>query len=298
MPELPEVETLKAQLAQVLPGKIIKEIQICSQKNWQGDPQAASGFQIVDVSRRGKSLIIHLSKLETRNSKLSLVIHLKMTGQLIFEPHGEGDPSHLKHRLAGGHPTADFINQLPSKHTRVIIYFTDGSVLYFNDQRKFGWVKLIPTGQIDQVKFLDRLGPEPWDFTETKWQQIIHSSKKPIKLRLMDQEQISGIGNIYANDALWVAKIDPRRPASSLTPQESKNLRQAVIQVLEEGIKFGGATAQDGKYVDLKGLGGHYQEHFKAYQREGQPCLRHDGGTINRVSLGGRGTFWCPVCQK
>jgi formamidopyrimidine-DNA glycosylase len=363
MPELPEVETLKLQLAKILPGKVIDQVEVLSAKSWQGDPKQVRGLVVTDVRRRGKALIINL-KHETRNLKLSLVIHLKMTGQLIYEPHPlssaaalpTGKPStspkeetlsqHLKHRVVGGHPTSDFVSQLPSKHTRVIIRFKTSSprlaqallaersrspkssriskdpslvkgqmsslnnvgdskvqsstagTLYFNDQRKFGWIKLVPTSQLDQVKFLKQLGPEPWDLNNQQWQEILHASKKAIKLRLMDQNRVSGVGNIYANDALWEAKIDPRRPASSLSSTEATRLRQAVIKVLRQGIRYGGATAQDGKYVDLQGLGGHYQDHFKVYQREGEACPRHDGGTVHRVKLGGRGSFYCPVCQK
>jgi formamidopyrimidine-DNA glycosylase len=368
MPELPEIETLKTQLEKVLPGLVINRVEVLSAKSWQGDVNQVKGLKVKDISRRGKALIINLTqaKSKSRHSELdsesscsmfhvpcsmSLVIHLKMTGQLIlegqasliFEPassqtrlppsrtrpsHRAGDSSRLKHRLVGGHPTKDFVGDLPSKHTRVIFHFTNGGTLYFNDQRKFGWIKLVPTSKVNDLPFIKNLGSEPWDLTNTQWYEILQKSKKAIKLRLLDQDKISGLGNIYANDALWLAKINPQRPASSLTPAEAKTLRQTAIQALRQGIKYGGATAQDGKYVDLQGLGGHYQDHFKVYQRKGQSCLRcsriprhseppaqgggsknpqldkdqspnkNSGPTIKRIKQGGRSTFFCPRCQK
>ncbi len=328
MPELPEVETIKRQLDEVLVGKVIDEVEVVKEKSFMGDKAAVIGCQVVGVRRFGKALVIDLqkriansekrrvidknSKFETDN--LSLVIHLKMTGQLIYEPHGVGSVEHLRHRVAGGHPTGDFVGVLPSKHTRVIFRFqaknhqlkanssklkADGDgVLYFNDQRIFGWVKVVPTAEVEKGAFISKLGKEPSEFGAEEWAKVFKSSKKAVKLRLMDQDKIAGVGNIYANDALWEAGIDPQRPANSLSDNEAEALRVATIKVLEEGIKYGGATAQDGKYLDLQGLGGKYQEHFKAYQREGEACLRKDGGEIKRVTLGGRGTFWCPVCQK
>ena len=113
----------------------------------------------------------------------------------------------------------------------------------------------------------------------------------------MDQTVLSGVGNIYANDACWEAKVNPRRLAYTLTAKQYKELYKGVIRVLEEGIRYGGATAADAKYIDLHGLGGHYQEHFRVYDREGELCLRDDEGIIHRFALGGRGTYFCPVCQ-
>jgi formamidopyrimidine-DNA glycosylase len=284
MPELPEIETVKLQLSRVLPGKVIEKIEILKPKSFIGKITAAEGRKVVKIERKAKLLLIDLT------GDISLAIHFKMTGQLIYVKGGE--------RLAGGHPTRDFTGELPSKHTRVIFHFSDGGTLYFNDQRIFGWVMVGDKSTIYNLQFIRDLGPEPIDMREEEFEKIISVRKKPVKLVLMDQSIISGVGNIYANDALWEAKINPRRTAKSLRKQQYKDLFEAVNKVLREGIKYGGATAADAKYIDLNGMGGHYQEHFRVYDREGETCLRDDGGIIHKFAMGGRGTYFCPKCQK
>lgn len=299
MPELPEVETIKRQLGTALTGQKISEVEVLRFKNFEGDKDALIGMTVVGVRRFGKALVIDLAKNDDADvpNGQSLVIHLKMTGQLIYEPHGVGTEQHRSHRLGGGHPTGDFLGDLPSIHTRVIVKFVQGGVLFFNDQRMFGWVKQVATDVVEKMSFVSKLGPEPWMISDADWVEILRGTRKPVKVRIMDQDKVAGVGNIYANDALWVAKIDPRRPAKDLTSDEALCLKKAVMDVLDEGILYGGATAFDGKFVDLKGLGGKYQEHFKVYQRTGEKCLRCDG-VIVKTMLGGRGTFWCEQCQK
>ena len=292
MPELPEVETLRRQLEANLVGKQISQLEILSAKSWQGNSQQVIGQTISQVNRRGKLLIIKLANQQC------LLIHLKMTGQLIYEPHGTGSADHWQDRVVGGHPTADYLAELPSSHTRVVFHLKPEGVLYFNDQRRFGWVKLWPCSQLQQLPFLQKLGPEPFDISLSEWKKFLSASRQPVKIKIMDQHKVAGIGNIYANDGLWLAQIDPHRPANSLSATEAERLLKAVREVLRQGIKYGGATAADGKYLDLRGLGGKYQEHFKVYQRDGQPCLRQDQGIIAKDMLGNRGTYWCPVCQK
>jgi len=282
MPELPEIETVRIQLQRVLPGKRIKRVEILKPKSFQGKPEMAEGKKVLGVGRKAKLLLIDLE------GETDLAIHFKMTGQLIYIGNGE--------RVAGGHPTADFTGELPSKHTRVIFHLDKGT-LFFNDQRIFGWVKTGNKDEIARMKFLKTLGPEPFDMDEKEFIKIINKRKKPVKLVLMDQTVLSGVGNIYANDACWEAKVNPRRLAYTLTAKQYKELYKGVIRVLEEGIRYGGATAADAKYIDLHGLGGHYQEHFRVYDREGELCLRDDEGIIHRFALGGRGTYFCPVCQ-
>jgi len=171
--------------------------------------------------------------------------------------------------------------------------------LYFNDQRKFGWIKLVLTSEVEKIPFIAKLGPEPWEISLENWNKLLASSRKAVKVRLLDQDKVAGIGNIYANDALWEAQIHPSRPANSLSPQESELLLEKVKLVMDEGIYYGGATAADGKYVDIGGLGGSYQEHFRTYDRAGQPCKRPDcDGIIQKITLGGRGTYFCPDCQQ
>lgn len=288
MPELPEIETVKLQLQKVLLGREIKSTEVRASKIVQGKISQIEGKKIVQVRRKAKVLIMDLSE------DISMAFHFKMTGQLVYDK--DDNPKTWKDRVVGGHPTEDFLGPLPSPHTRVI-FKLDVGTLYFNDQRLFGWVIIGSRQTIDNLKFIQSLGPEPFEIDEKKFAEIFSRVKKPIKLALMDQEKMSGVGNIYANDACWEAKVDPRRAANTLTARQYHNLFEAVIKVLKEGIKYGGATAADAKYIDLHGLGGHYQEHFKTYDREGESCLRDDGGIIHRFAMGGRGTYFCPKCQ-
>ena len=283
MPELPEIETVRLQLQQVLPGQVCKEIKKLSDKVIKGKIDEIIGRKVQRVERKGKVLLINFGE------RLDLGFHFKMTGQLIYIPHpspllnsGEGK------RIVGGHPTEDFVNKMPSKHTRAIFNFDSGT-LYFNDQRMFGWIMLNPG-------FVDKLGPEALEIESDEFTKRLSRLRKPIKIALMDQEIISGVGNIYANDACWEARVNPRRPANTLTSKQYHDLYIGVVRVLREGIKYGGATAADAKYIDLHGLGGHYQEHFRVYDRAGLPC--HKCKTvIEKFELGGRGTYWCPKCQ-
>lgn len=287
----------------------------------------------------------------------SLVIHLKMTGQLIYEVedsnHSQLSPKEVvagtlsnppllternQTRIVGGHPTEDFVRSLPSKHTRVVIRFKKqkvnseednlihylGSVnnadlstsqlmrgspltgetelcgvLYFNDQRKFGWMKMVKTEDVEKLDFVSKLGPEPWEINNEEFYKGLQKSKKPIKVRIMDQDFVAGVGNIYANDALWEARIDPNRKANRLSWDEASLLLVKIKLVLEQGIYYGGATAPDKKYMDLSGVGGRYQEYFRVYERAGESCKRKDCiGVIKKMKLGGRGTYWCEECQK
>jgi formamidopyrimidine-DNA glycosylase len=264
-------------------------------------------------------------------SDLDIAVHFKMSGQLVLvrtqnsmartqkkdtkrvggpvsnvglriagghptlrQSSGQAD---IKNRIVGGHPTTDWTGQLPSKHTRAVFHLANGDKLYFNDQRIFGWVKILPDKEIEKLAFLQKLGPEPWDISDEKFHQLITSRKKAIKLVVMDQEILSGVGNIYANDGLWEARIHPQRIAAKLSNKETAELRGALIKVLKEGIKYGGATASDAKYINLDGMGGKYQEHFRSYDRESDPCPRCKIA-IKKIKMGGRGTYFCPNCQK
>lgn len=273
MPELPEVETIKRSLAKVLPGKKIKNIEVRKPKIFQGDPKEAIGKTIRSIERRGKILIMSLGDV-------SLLIHLKLTGQLIY---------HLV-PFAG--------ETFPAKNTHVVFEIDHGK-LFYNDLRQFGWIKIVKSSKLKVQNEIERLGPEPFDkeFTVDYLQKIFLKTSKSIKLVLMDQEKIAGLGNIYANEALFEAGILPARPADSLRAEETKELREGILGVLEEGLKFGGASAADEAYVKPDGGPGSYQKHFRVYQREGKDCLRC-GHTILRINLAGRGTFFCPNCQK
>lgn len=285
MPELPEIETVKLQLQKRLVGQTITSIEQLHKKSLHGDPKRVTNKKVVGVKRFGKMLVIDLT------GNLDLAIHFKMSGQLILISKKGND------RIVGGHPTADWLSDLPSKHTRVVFHFQNGDTMYFNDQRIFGWVKIMTQKELAELPFVRKLGPEIWDISDTQFYELIHKKKKSIKVALMEQELLSGVGNIYANDALWEARIHPKTLGSKVTADQAKKLRAGLILVLDEGIKYGGATAADAKYIDLHGLGGSYQEHFRTYSREGDPCLRCKT-TIKKITVGGRGTYFCPKCQK
>lgn len=282
MPELPEVETIVRKLRQVLPGKKITQVTKLHAKTFVGDESLLSSLEILDVSRRAKVIRIHLPE------KQNLLIHLKMTGQLIYV-NGET-------RVGGGHPTTDWVMQLPSKHTRVHFTFSDQSSLYFNDQRLFGWIKVMPDDEVE--KSFSAFAPDVIDdsFSPEYLKPKLKNKSQNIKQVLLDNTIMAGLGNIYACDALHLAKIHPLRPAKSLSEEEIVTLVAAAKETLHKGIELGGTTF-DGKYVDIDGLAGKYQSVVRVYGREGKPC-GVCGTPIEKIQVGGRGTYYCPMCQK
>lgn len=293
MPELPEVETVKRGLERLLPGKII----ISEKHNWPKSfpnsilevDEFLIGAQIQRIDRRGKALIIGL------NSGYSLLIHLKMTGQLVFVPHKK---SEHEERFGAGHPNDSLVSHLPDTSTRVTLSFKDGSHLYFNDQRKFGWVKLLPTHAVSDEDFIKKLGPEPLesDFTNTIFiQQIRKRSNTNIKAALLDQTVIAGVGNIYADESLWAAKIHPTALVKNVSDDELRVLHEELIDVLNLSIEKGGST--DRNYVNAEGKKGSYISFAKVFRREGKPCKRCET-LIEKTRVAGRGTHVCTVCQS
>ena len=297
MPELPEVEVLREQLQKTVVGKEIADVQILRKKSFQGDPKEIIGRKIKEVKRRAKILIMELGSKnnstgkQNNKSAIYLLVHLKMTGQLVFK-----SSSKARGRIVGGHPTLDWVKKLPGKHTRVIIKFKDKTKLFFNDLRVFGWLKIVKGGENLNQELSNFIGIEPLtkEFTVKALSNLLQNKKKAIKLMLMDQKLIAGVGNIYANEALWEAKILPQRPAQSLTLKEVKNLHKSINKVIDLGIKYGGASESD--YRQLSGLGGKYQEHFMVYKQDGKKCKRCLA-IIKKMKLGGRGTYYCPKCQ-
>lgn len=281
MPELPEVETIAKKLKAVVVGRKIEEIQIFTPKTFQGDAQLLLSQEIVDVSRRAKIIEMVFA------NDYVLLTHLKMTGQYLFQNDGD--------LIAGGHPTNDWQEQLPGKHTRVQINFEDKSKLFFNDMRKFGWLRLVSAGSLETV--YSALGPDiisPEVTTEYLLSQF-KRRKMPIKQAIMLNEIVCGVGNIYACDSLNLAKISPFRPAQSLSREEVEILLSAMKVIIIKAIEHGGTTF-DGKYVDIEGKVGSYQTKVLTYGREGKNCY-NCGGTIQKTKLGGRGTYFCPDCQ-
>lgn len=281
MPELPEVETIVRKLQAVLPGKTVSKLEILHPKTFMGNPELIVGKKITQVSRRAKIIRIHFTH------KLNLIIHLKMTGQVIYVDGSK--------RIGGGHPTPDWVNALPSKHTRAVFQFKTGEKLFFNDQRLFGWIKVVSDEEVAGV-FKD-LAPDvnTPDFTAEYLALKLKNRSQNIKKLLMDTSIVSGIGNIYVCDALNVAQVNPFKSAKTLTPKEIEKIVAATKQVVEEGIAMGGTTF-DGMYVDIEGLAGEYQSQVRVYGREGKHCLNCQG-VIVKSQLGGRGTYYCSVCQ-
>lgn len=286
MPELPEVETIRAGLARLLPGRVIAEVESDWPKSFPNSEtdvnQFLIGAEVARVKRRAKVLLVELS------SKYSLVIHLKMTGQLVFR----GEES-----WGGGHPSDSLVGELPDRSTRVTLSFRDGSHLFFNDQRKFGWMRLIPTAEVPNIDFFKKVGPEPlsqaftWKVLEGRLERRPNTS---IKAALLDQAVVAGIGNIYADESLWGAKLHPARLVKSLSEADIKKLHQEIVHILNLAIEHGGSS--DRNYVNAEGKRGSYLEFARVFRREGQPCPRC-GTIVVKTRAAGRGTHVCPHCQ-
>jgi formamidopyrimidine-DNA glycosylase len=289
MPELPEVETVRIGLSAFLPGRKVANVTYNWDKsfpNSSDDVQAfLLGATVVKVARRAKVLLIEL------DTKYTLVIHLKMTGQLVFR----GDSGE---HFGAGHPTDSLIGELPDRSTRVVITFTDDSKLFFNDQRKFGWIRLLPTAEVPQIDFFKKVGPEPLS-TDFTWQVLRERLRRRpntnIKAALLDQTVIAGVGNIYADESLWGAKIHPQKLVKDISDAKFKSLYQALVDVLRMAIEKGGST--DRNYVNAEGKRGSYLHFANVFRREGQACPRC-GTTIIKTRVAGRGTHLCPHCQK
>ena len=283
MPELPEVETIRLGLQKKIVGLKIKKVEVLSPKSFLGNPKKVQGKNILKIWRKAKILGIDLGNL-------SLLIHLKMTGQLIYD---DGK------RFIGGHPTQDMVGPLPNKSTRVIFTFNNGSKLYFNDQRRFGWIRVIRgKGEGESGKLFDKLGPEPLE-KEFTWEilkkNLLRHKSMPIKVALLDQSVVSGIGNIYANEVCFNAGLDPRIRVGDLGDKEFKKLQKGVIRVIKEGIKHGGSSRAH--FVDPEGHKGYFLDYAKVYWRDKKPC-KACGEIIQKFQLRGRGTYYCPSCQK
>ncbi len=283
MPELPEVEVIRQFLNNQILHKTIIDVIVHNPKSFQGDPSLIKHQKVESFSRHGKQLSLHLS------NNITLLFHFKMTGQLVCV--------HRKKTILG-HPTPTLNNQpLPNKSTRINFKFSDGSTLYFNDQRKFGWVKaLTPADLLEYQKTLgkDLLDPS---FTPNYFKKQLQKSSRSIKLVLLDQTKFAGIGNIYANDALFLSGIHPQTSANSLTSKVATKLYRHLLDITRESISHGGSTAKDNKYIHPDGSFGSHQYHFRVYQKEGEPCLQCST-CIERIKIGGRSSFFCPSCQR
>jgi formamidopyrimidine-DNA glycosylase len=275
MPELPEVETIRARLAPRLEGRTLEHVEIADPRLTRPEPPEAiaaalEGERIARVSRRGKYLVFEFE------SGRHLLVHLRMTGN-------------VEHPARGG-LAAD-------PYRRAVVRLDDGTDVAYRDVRRFGTWDLLEPGELEDYFAVRRLGREPLarSFTTRALTQALEGRRAPIKAALLDQRAAAGVGNIYADEALWRARIHPLRPAGSLTPDEIARLRKSIRAALEMGISRQGATLRD--YRDPEGRRGRMQDEFKVYGREGEPCSRC-GTPIEKTRAGGRGTWFCPHCQS
>ncbi len=285
MPELPEVETIRRDLERVLLGKDITDVSIRNKRLVRGDQVTflahTIGNQFSRIARRGKLLQFHLA-----HSDQVLHVHLKMTGQLICQVAGGF--------IAGGHPSAK-IEALPNAYTHVIFTFEDGTVLYFNDVRTFGYVALMSPQEHAQA--LSKFGPEPFDesLTPAAFQQAL-SGKRTVKAVLLDQSVIAGIGNIYADEICFRALVLPQRRVDTLSREEKKRLYNAMRSIMKLAVEKRGTTFSN--FVDAAGKKGGYMEYLKVYGRKGERCIRCGSTPITKIVVAGRGTHFCALCQS
>jgi formamidopyrimidine-DNA glycosylase len=276
MPELPEVETIRRDLLPHVVGRIITGFRLAPGasrviRDVPLDALAASivGRRIGDLTRRGKYLLF---RLDGEPAPVYLVVHLRMTGSLLYRP-----------------PRADPVDA----HIRAVITLDDGSELRYADLRKLGQMWLVDSPQ----EAVGALGPEPLDaaFTAAGLWDVLSRRKAPVKAVLLDQHAIAGLGNIYTDEALFAARIHPLRPANALTDQEVRRLHRAIRRVLNGALGNRGSSFRD--YVDAAGREGTHQLRVKVFRRTGQPCYVC-GAEIARIKVGGRSTHFCPHCQR
>lgn len=274
MPELPEVETMRRTLSELILEKKIVDVEVrLPRLIRQPDPdefaRQLAGGQITDIRRRGKYLILEVPPH-------SLVMHMRMEGQLSL--HSTGEPER--------------------PHTHIRFVFSDGSELRYRDVRQFGTMDLVPAGQWERVGGLKDLGLEPVgeSFTLAAFRKVLERHpRRKLKALLLDQRALAGLGNIYTDEALYLARLHPETMVQELKPAQIRRLHQAIQEVLQRGIEAGGASVRT--YLNGKGEMGYFQLQIQVYGRKGQPCPRC-GRMIERIVVAGRGTHLCPRCQR
>ncbi len=286
MPELPEVETIANDLHEQLKGKTISGVELVDKSQvlktpWPRFKKEVSGARIKRVFRRAKMLVIE-------SSQGLVVFHLKMTGQMIYVS--------KKILIAGGHPIASTGVEVPNKYTRLILSLSNGGRLYFNDLRKFGWVKLMTPAEFSLVEKAVGIEPLGSEFTLKFFREMLaHRRKAVIKAVLLDQKKLAGLGNIYVDEVLHLSGVLPERRTGTLTKVEVKKIFQAIPKILKHSIKQRGTTFRN--FTDPDGLKGNFMSFLKVYGRKGQPCLKC-GRPLLKSRVAGRGTHYCTYCQK
>lgn len=287
MPELPEVETIRRDLAKVLVGKKITGVDVIDKSPIKGSTEqfkkALLGNRIKQIERIGKLMMLDLSDNDF------LLVHLKMTGQLIYR---------YNHQIIeGGHNLPVFKeNDLPAKYTRVVWKFNDGSQLYFNDMRKFGYLKIVD--KKTKEKIVAKYGIEPLmkNFTLANFKKVLDKRKTSIKVVLLNQALIAGIGNIYADEICFAAGVRPDQSVSKMGDVVIKKVFTACEAIIKKAIKYKGTTFRD--YLNAHGGKGNFFDYLRVYQRDGEKCLRCKKGIITKNKTAGRSSHYCPVCQK
>jgi formamidopyrimidine-DNA glycosylase len=288
MPELPEVETIRRQLAPLVEGRRLERIEILDPR-WSRPlaPQeladALTGRRIESLGRRGKYLLWNFAE------DVHLAQHLRMTGSVLADPQGE--PAHTRVRMWLGPDGGRATRGGPGGADR------PGRLLVIVDPRRFGTAELLLGADALEGFFAARLGLEPFDerFTTEHLQALVRGRRTPIKSLLLDQRKIAGVGNIYADEALFRARIHPLRPAGALSKGQVARLRESIVEALSAGIDARGATIDDFRHVD--GIRGSFQDQFLVHRREGEPC-GVCGGTVVKMVVAGRGTYVCETCQR
>ncbi len=284
MPELPEIETIKNDLNEKILNKKIVQVSVSLPKIVRNPlskfQKTLNNQTFKKVTRRGKLMILEV------NENLFLLIHLRMTGQLIYQ---KGIS-----RIAGGHSDATLDFDLPSKHTHIFFTFADKSQLFFNDLRQFGYAKLVNKKELDQV--LLKFGVEPLEgnFTLSKLQSLLKNKKRNVKAFLLDQSIIAGIGNIYADEILFSSSVSPLRTTNTLTAKEITDIHANIKIILRKAIKYRGTTFNN--YVDSEGKKGSFLNFLQVYKRENKPCFKCQN-LIQKTKVAGRGTRLCQKCQ-
>src|SRR5829696_1573797 len=303
MPELPEVETVRRQLEPELVGKRIEAAEVLDERLTRPEPPDAvergvAGREVTAVARRGKYLLLGLEGGRT------LALHLRMTGNLLLRDPREGATADLMKSEAAGGPRLYESRPEPS-HVRARFDLDDGRVMLFTDVRRFGQAVLLDAGdQLDDF-FASRLGVEPLsgELTPERLLELAAGRKAPLKSFLLTQTRIAGIGNIYADEALWRARLHPLSPAGSMKAEHAERLVEGIVGARRAGLDLGGASIDDD--LDARGERGSMQDEFLVHTREGEPCLRppeeHRASpppVIQRIVVTGRSTYFCPNCQE
>jgi formamidopyrimidine-DNA glycosylase len=294
MPELPEVETVRRQLEPAVLGRTMERVEILDDR-WtrpedpRGAERALRGRCIEGVRRRGKYLIVDL------DGGLALVMHLRMTGNLLLRPGDSGATADLMHRERFGGPRL-YESPPEERHLRVRFMLDDGSQLWFTDARRFGHGIVLAADDLGEY-FASRLGVEPLsdELTPEVLLALAANRKAPLKSFLLNQAGVAGIGNIYADEALFRAHLHPLSPAGSMRLEHAEDLVEGIVTALELGLDKGGSSIDD--YRDARGERGSMQDEFLVHVREGEPCVRC-GEAIRRIVVSGRSTYFCPGCQK